>query len=211
MDRRGSINIPYTRNLTIRTMSQFYRGGQKRTAFTALGVLLFFSAPLTAETIATQPRGDDRGTLSVVVENDVLAGKDRNYTNGVRISWLSGTRRAEGLTKDFLSSLAGAEDGVRVRRGFALGQSIFTPNNTEAEQLLPNQHPYAAWLYGEYSMLLQQQDVLDQLTIQAGIVGPSARGEWPQNEFHSLIDTDPANGWCQLVHFCGCRRQSCRA
>ena len=32
---------------------------------------------------------DDRGSFSILVDNDTFTGTDRHYTNGLRASWLS--------------------------------------------------------------------------------------------------------------------------
>ena len=140
-------------------------------------------------------REDDEGTFTFVWENDVLGGTDRNYTNGLRLSWLSGTHAADGMSEFLATHVLRADGDAFVRRGFALGQSIFTPNDIEAEDPLPNQHPYAGWLYGEYSLLIQRLDVVDRLTFQAGVVGSSSGAEWVQNEVHSIIDSAEARGW----------------
>ncbi|MEO1581804.1 MAG: lipid A-modifier LpxR family protein [Pseudomonadota bacterium] len=36
---------------------------------------------------------------------------------------------------------------------------------------------------------------MDRFSLTLGIVGPSAGGEWVQNEVHSLIDVNEAQGW----------------
>ena len=138
---------------------------------------------------------DRDGTFNVVWENDVIANTDRNYTNGIRFSWLTGTREPRGFSRFLAKRLLNVDADAKIRRGFAFGQSIFTPADILASDPLPNQHPYAGWLYGEYSLLVEQRDIVDRLSIQAGIVGPSAGGEWVQDEIHSLIDVDIARGW----------------
>ena len=139
---------------------------------------------------------DPRGTITFVYENDwVDGGKDRNYTNGLRLSYISGTKPTDGISKYVADSLMGAGEETVVRRGFALGHSIFTPNDISATQNLPDEHPYAAWLYGEYTLLTAKKNLLDQFTVQVGMVGPSAGGEWVQNEVHKRIGADEAQGW----------------
>ncbi len=89
-----------------------------------------------------------------------------------------------------------ASPGNVTRIGFAVGHSIFTPQDTEAFGPLPDQHPYAGWLYGDYSVLVERDgSVLDMLTVSAGVVGPAALGEEVQNNFHRLINGDRVNGW----------------
>lgn len=138
---------------------------------------------------------DDSGTFTFVWENDYFANTDRNYTNGLRISYLSGFKQPNGVSRWVADNILGADENTGVRRGFAVGQSIFTPQDTAASEPLPDQHPYAGWLYGEYSVVVEQQNIIDQFTLQGGVVGPSAGGEFVQNNWHDLIGGEPVNGW----------------
>jgi len=160
-----------------------------------VSLALFSATPLRAENAPEPLRNDDLATWSFVWENDYFADTDRNYTNGVRISYLSGLKKPEGVSSFFAYDILGAHHDAGVRRGFAIGHSIFTPEDTAATAPLPDQHPYAGWLYGEYSVLVQQRQRVHQITLQAGVVGPAAQGEWVQNNWHDLIDGDPVNGW----------------
>lgn len=142
------------------------------------------------------PSGADaRGTWSFVWENDYFAQTDRNYTNGLRLAYLSAPRPLDGLSSRIARALFRADDDAVVRRGFAIGQSIFTPEDTDAETAPPDQHPYAGWLYGEYSSVVEHDSHIDQVSLQLGVVGPSAGGEAVQNKWHRLIGGDPARGW----------------
>ena len=157
--------------------------------------LACLATPLRAQDAAPAPPSDDLATWSFVWENDYFADTDRNYTNGVRISYLSGLKKPEGVSSFLAYDLLGAEAGAGIRRGFAIGHSIFTPEDTAETAPLPDQHPYAGWLYGEYSVVVQQHERVHQITLQAGVVGPAAQGEWVQNNWHDIIDGDPVNGW----------------
>lgn len=141
------------------------------------------------------PVHDDRATVTFVWENDRFGGTDRNYTNGNRFSWLSGTQATDGISEFIARRLVGADETAVRRRGFALGHSIFTPDNISSTAALADQHPYAGWLYGEVTGVIQQRDRVDQFAIQIGLIGPSAGGEWVQNEFHALIGADEVMGW----------------
>jgi hypothetical protein len=142
-----------------------------------------------------QAAPDGRGTFSLVVENDVFGDTDQNYTNGLRLSYLTAFAPASGVSGFFARNILGTDPGDGVRQGFALGQSIFTPEDTELSQAPADQHPYAGWLYGEYALLVESENTVDQLYFQAGVVGPSAGGEWVQNRFHDLIGAGEAQGW----------------
>lgn len=140
-------------------------------------------------------QADGAATWSFVVENDYFVNTDRNYTNGLRLSYLSGLKKPEGVSRVLAYDLLGAAPDAGIRRGFAIGHSIFTPENKLTTAPLPDEHPYAAWLYGEYSVVVQERSRVQQITLQAGVVGPWAQGEWVQNNWHKLIDGEPVNGW----------------
>ena len=161
-----------------------------------LAFALLVSLPAIADEATSTPaaRPDDGATVSFTWENDSFAGTDRNYTNGVRLSWLSGTSDLEGVSA-WVADLVGASDDAVVRRGFAVGHSIFTPEDIRTTDPLPGQHPYAGWLYAEFTPVIQQRDQVDQFTFQIGLIGPSAGGEYAQNEFHVLIGEPEALGW----------------
>lgn len=152
-------------------------------------------SPAAAQEPGFHSADDNLSTWGFVWENDYFANTDRNYTNGVRLSYLSGFKKPHGFTKFCAENLLGAGPETGIRRGFAVGHSIFTPEDTLASNPLPGQHPYAGWLYGEYSVVVEQPHSIDQVTIQAGIVGPAAGGEWVQNNWHQLINGAQVNGW----------------
>ena len=141
------------------------------------------------------PRPDERSTVTVTWENDVFTGTDRNYTNGFRAAWLSGTFGRDGPEGWIAKEFFGVDREAAVRRGLAIGHSIYTPEDIEAEDAPEGQHPYAGWLYGEYSALIDRKDEVDQVTLQLGIVGPSAQGEKVQNTVHDAIGSPEARGW----------------
>lgn len=153
------------------------------------------ATPLHADDAAFMPPADGDATWSFVWENDYFASTDRNYTNGVRLSYLSGLMQPEGVSRFIASDILGAGERARIRRGFAIGQSIYTPADTAATAPLPDQHPYAGWLYGEYSVVILEDRRVEQLTFQGGVVGPAAQGQWVQNNWHRLIGGEPVNGW----------------
>ncbi|WP_051881323.1 lipid A deacylase LpxR family protein [Parvularcula oceani] len=135
------------------------------------------------------------GVWSGLIENDWFASTDQNYTNGARLA-----RFAEadpgGTHYDFAGGILRARpERDEVIYGFALGQNLYTPEDTDTALPLPGQRPYAAWLYGEYSLIRIGEERVDQLTFQLGTVGPNALGEEVQNGFHDLIGGEDAEGW----------------
>lgn len=152
-----------------------------------LGCLLFW--PSLAG--AAEP-----ATWSLIWENDVFGGTDRNYTNGLRASYVSPEVPADGsIHRAIAGWLLAAGAGDEVRYGVAVGQSIFTPEDVTATQPLPDQHPYAGWLYGEYALFAQDENSLRMAGLQVGLVGPGAGARFVQNGVHDLISSTDVRGW----------------
>lgn len=143
----------------------------------------------------TPPPADLRGSLSLSVENDVLNGTDRYYTNGVQLSWYS-------PSADLPQPLAWLDRQMdfllgpgQLRWGAALGHSIFTPQDTERRNPDPRDRPYAGLLYGTVSLARDNGTSFTLFELQAGLIGPSALGRQVQNNFHDLISDNRSNGW----------------
>ncbi|NIQ93116.1 MAG: lipid A deacylase LpxR family protein, partial [Desulfuromonadales bacterium] len=84
---------------------------------------------------------------------------------------------------------------IFIHESFTLGHIIFTPQDISTPDPLPDQHPYAGWLYGGYSMVMARKDVVDTFEATVGIVGPSAFGKEVQRGWHRLIDGEDPKGW----------------
>ncbi len=141
---------------------------------------------------------DERATVIFTVENDGYFGEDDNYTSGLRLSYLSKTRELDAASRFFAHKVLGFGTNnprLRSRRGFALGQEIYTPQDLRASGFLPDQHPYAGYLYGEYTSLIEQPNQVDRVGIQLGVVGPEALGEEAQDLVHDFTGRERALGW----------------
>lgn len=141
------------------------------------------------------PPPDPAGTLNFAIENDVLAGTDRYYTNGLQIAWRSPSADLPAPLAWLNRQLDFLQGTGELRWGLALGQSIYTPEDTGRRNPDPRDRPYAGYLYGALSLSRVTATSLSVLEIQAGIVGPSAGGEFVQNEWHSLTGVSRARGW----------------
>jgi hypothetical protein len=140
----------------------------------------------------------DEGTLTLLLENDVFAATDRHYTNGLQLSYLTAPRASDGFVSKFFSWLPGNQDS-EVRVGWQLGQTIYTPDDKDAFELLPDQRPYAGWLYAGVSLVYSSDRHIDTWSLAYGTVGPDANGEELQNSVHEWSDNDPANGWSNQI------------
>lgn len=156
-----------------------------------------------------------RGSLTFYTENDkYFAGTDQAYTNGFKVSYLSGDLRSLRDPENFApvrwfaKSLGGlVPEGLAYKFGLSFGQNIYTPVDTETTAYQPDDRPYAAWLYGGMTLHVLRPDAfggraqrLDVFELDVGVVGPSARGEQVQNGFHDIIGVPHAEGWDNQIH-----------
>lgn len=139
--------------------------------------------------------GAEVGTLSLVVENDFFARTDQNYTNGLRLQYLRPKGNVSDITGWIGQYLLGVEDESRIYEGVSIGQSLFTPLDITDPNPRPGEQPYAGWLYLEFAGIVDNVRSVDTASATFGIVGPAAGGEFVQNTFHQLIDSEIAQGW----------------
>lgn len=143
---------------------------------------------------------------SAQVENDRIAATDRNYTNGLRLSLLFpevgvGCWGEDDAAPEELESLARDVPFFRPfpkrRWKLSLGQSIFTPADTDAEALVESDRPYAGWLYLGFGVVTHDVEFenYEALNLDIGVVGPWAQAEFVQNEFHRIINVAESDGW----------------
>jgi hypothetical protein len=150
---------------------------------------------------------DDFGRITLTEENDsIVFPTDRYYTQGFEFAYLGPDVEAESLWAgpfDGLTAIGLFRSGALVSRRYQIifGQSIFTPDDTGAEDPDPEDRPYAGWTYGGLSFV-QDTDKrrLDNLELLVGIVGPAAQGRPTQNDWHQFIGVDTANGWDRQLH-----------
>ncbi len=144
------------------------------------------------------------GTLSVIEENDgMFSEQDRHYTQGLRIDYVTAPLERSGLPNASFDAIGLVlpmyRDDPSARRELeveALGQSLFTPDDTRKKHPDPKDRPYAAWLYTGLAWL-QENDgrSLNGLEAQLGVVGKAALGREAQNAFHSITWFPRAKGW----------------
>jgi lipid A 3-O-deacylase len=140
----------------------------------------------------------ERGTITLLLENDAFAATDHHYTHGLEIAWLSAPQPADAVATRIAEWLPGNRDG-QARAGWQFGQSIFTPADKNARRLLAGERPYAAWLYGGLSLVYSAPAHLDTLSLLLGTVGPNAQGEGLQRAVHDWLGTNESRGWNNQV------------
>jgi hypothetical protein len=142
-------------------------------------------------------------TWTFQIENDLFAafgGSDEHYTSGVRLLGLHRPNLTPGWVDDFAGwwcRWACSQMTPTKSFGFAIGQNIYTPDDITIPTLIPDDRPYAGWLYG--ALLVQIVDSpssrMHSFELQFGVVGPESGGEWVQTKVHEIIDDDLPEGW----------------
>jgi hypothetical protein len=130
---------------------------------------------LTALTLAGHSFAD---SVSIIEENDFMqkdssgSTTDGLYTQGLGIQY----ENTNGW-------------------GLALTQIIQTPPDKDSPDPVPEQMPYAGYLYGSYfrHFLTGQQD--DYFKVDVGVIGPASGAEDVQTGFHKLTGMALPMGW----------------
>jgi lipid A 3-O-deacylase len=182
--------------------------------------LLALFVTVLASAAACAEETDLPWTLNAYFENDLFGETDRNYTNGIRLSWtspdLSSYERDETLpqwlrdSNDFLhffhdrSLLKRCSRARREHSGddclsrnlvVSAGQLIYTPDNIEQKTLVETDRPYAGYLYLGFAYHTRSDTKLDTIEFNIGIVGPASLGREAQDFIHELRDFETFKGW----------------
>lgn len=144
----------------------------------------------------------DLRTFSLYIENDVFAGDDDQYTNGLKLTW-----SRYGLLKlpddalvhrwfyPVVRRLGFDAPGAEKALTFSMGQNIYTPRDVESSELIEDDRPYAGVTYIELGFHKKFNHRMHTLGICLGIVGPHSYAEQIQTETHALLNNDEINGW----------------
>lgn len=149
------------------------------------------------------------------LDNDLFAGSDRGYTNGVRIGFIqeipfessegqrmnSRLREASGKLQGRLQSLRIPQDAkLRFTKGLGITQLMFTPNDPSALSAPQGERPYAGWLGLEYSLHVKEDRIVNSLTFSLGTTGETSLAQPAQEWVHENISNSPLfQGWDSQV------------
>jgi len=148
------------------------------TSFATLPLLLAVAAP-------PQPV-----TITAFWENDSNYVKPNNETDE---HYTAGYMLLIEHEPDWARKLAG--DGARGAAGYFAGQQIFTPVDIETAALVPDDRPYAGYLFVGAFWERVKDRTLDHVRFELGVTGDASLAHDAQDWAHDLIDIDKANGW----------------
>ncbi len=144
-------------------------------------------------------RARNAPVFTLYFENDYFGGEDQHYTNGAKLSWMSGDLTewgVEGWREVVVKALPFVNEPDRQKNfGISLGQNIYTPRDTNLVIPDPTDRPYAGWSYLELSFVSKTERVMDMVAIQVGVVGPHSYAEDTQRIVHEWLNDDVPRGW----------------
>lgn len=142
------------------------------------------------------------GALTLYFENDAFGSTDRDYTNGVRLSWTSPSLQrfsddpTAGRVAGVFDDAPWFGDSSYERNvAISIGQSMFTPVDVRNPALVPSERPYAAWLYVGLGLVWKKTNVKNTLLFNIGVIGPWALGEESQRLVHDALGQRSPQGW----------------
>lgn len=139
---------------------------------------------------------DQRAALSFQAENDLFGdGSDRHYTNGLRISYMFPVERTPRFARVLRDKVPWLTDSGDLRAVLGWGQNLFTPSDITVPELLPDDRPYAGWLYTELGLVVSRDNSQGSFVISLGVVGPAALGQQTQSRWHRVISSPQPQGW----------------
>lgn len=170
----------------------------------ACAVLLASTTAARAQSNSDLPDLNGVG-VSITVENDLFVpgdNTDRYYTQGMKLSVLTGDRGGGFLSRALISLLPEPAQGDdwQLRTTVGLGQHMYTPEVKSTVIPDPDDRPYAGWLYASYGGLAFSDTQVAGLELQVGMVGPDAHAGDLQNWWHKVINAPPVNGWASELH-----------
>jgi hypothetical protein len=148
-----------------------------------------FAGPPCAPAVA------DEGILTVQFENDIVADADGQFTHGTRLAWMSPEGQVPEWARRIADAIPRLAEVSTKRIVYSLGQSIFTPDDITIEEPVPEDRPYAGWLYAGIGLVSVGERALDNLEINVGVVGPASFAEQTQTAFHRWFGFDRPEGW----------------
>jgi len=159
-------------------------------------MLLFFSLTLNAD------------EFSLSFYNDVFAGTDRHFTNGISLSWLDGTYKSThndnnksssytNFTSKIIESLPlnTLDKSKNYNMGISISQIMITPSETSVSTPQYNDMPYAGYLALSFYLFEWTKESFVEYRVEVGVVGEESGTKLAQNTTHKYIGVAKSEGW----------------
>jgi|GEM_PF-987028 len=139
--------------------------------------------------------------FSVFLENDVINGEDKHYTNGVTFTYLSNKDTNNLVTYnnkflDLISKIPTFNDDTKYQTlGMTFSHLTFTPNNTDTKEKIVNDSPYAGIATMDFILYKWEEDFFHEYILTLGMAGPSTLADEFQKEYHNITGNNETKGW----------------
>lgn len=149
------------------------------------------------------------GVYNFYYENDLFVGSDNNYTNGMKLSWVSSNLRdyvSDPCLPPWVRQLNRISEvlkpgGYDMRNMVVtLGQAMYTPTDLHRRDLIQEDRPYAGWLYLGLAYNARNAHQMDSTEIDVGVVGPASLAEQAQDFVHRVRGFERFQGWGNQLH-----------
>lgn len=139
---------------------------------------------------------------TLMFENDIFAGKDGGYTNGLGFSVAHGPYESfsEGpmpdwllhlVDKTYIATLSNRQRAV----SYAFAQSMHTPTDISVSELQESEPPYSGLLGGRMTLYAFDKIRSDQLSLSVGMLGELSLAEPSQRLIHRVTGSETPMGW----------------
>ena len=169
-------------------------------------VLVFLPRP----SLAGEEEARRSDTLTLYLENDIFAfnNRDRYYTHGTKLSWISQDLsnyrdivRAPAWLHRLIERMPFVNDPGNQRTvSVSLGQNIYTPEDKERSDLILDDRPYAGITYLGLGLHSRNERQMDTVEFDVGIVGRHSYAEDCQQVVHNWINSVNPKGWSHQLH-----------
>jgi len=137
----------------------------------------------------------ERGVWTMLVENDLFYGSDRNYTSGLGLAWVAKPGPAPEWAVKIARSVPWFPEIGAVRHGYIVGQNMYTPRDISLPDPRLDDRPYAGWLYVTIGLGVDSPRQTDFFGLTVGVVGPASLAEQSQKAIHRMTGSAEPYGW----------------
>ncbi|MEA3487312.1 MAG: lipid A deacylase LpxR family protein [Thermodesulfobacteriota bacterium] len=163
---------------------------------------------LPCQAVAENDIAQDMSTLTLYMENDFFYKTDRQYTHGMKLSWISpdltdyrDNPLVPAWSYPLIECLPFINDpGYQRSISLSLGQNMYTPEEIERSDLVEDDRPYAGMTYLAIGFHSKNDRQMDTLEFDVGIIGPHSYVEEFQKVSHRWIAATDPQGWEHQLH-----------
>lgn len=139
--------------------------------------------------------------FSLNVENDVVDGEDRHYSNGISLMYLSendtnNLEKYDNKLYKLISKTPTLNDDLKYQSlGVNLSHFTFTPSNIESKEKLIGDLPYAGIFMLDFILYKWNEKLFHEYILSLGMVGPSTQTDKVHDKFHNITNATNPLGW----------------